>query len=87
VSIFIWLVSSLLMSIFFLFGSDFFNGLQSYTFLLMFTFFLYKQLTSRDSRTKSSGLLANFFSKRPKSEKLEVPKQTCEKCGRNKTKK
>ena len=87
ISIFIWLVSSLLTSVFYLLEIQTFNKIQSYSFLLLLTFFVYKQLTSKGSRTQAKGLLAKFFNSRPKSEKLEVPKETCQKCGQKKSKK
>jgi len=87
ISIFVWIFSSLLTSIFYLLGIETFNKIQSYSFLVAITFFIYKQLTSKNTRTQTKGILNKFFSTRPKTGVLEVPKETCQKCGKNKSKK
>ena len=86
-SIFIWLVSSLLTSIFYLLEVQTFNKIQSYSLLVVITFFMYKQLTSKNTRIQTKGVLDKFFNKRPKKGVLEVPKETCQKCGQKKSKK
>ena len=86
-SIFVWLMSSLLTSIFYLLDIHLFNKIQSFSFLTAFTFFLYKQVTSKDSRIHTSGVMEKFFSKKTKREPLKVPKEACQKCGQNRVKK
>ncbi len=86
-SIFLWIISSFLSSIFYFTNINIFNSIQAYSLLVALSFFLYKQLTSKVSRKETGNLLSKFFSKRPKREVLEVPKETCQKCGQNRTKK
>jgi len=86
-SIFVWIFSSLLISIFYLLDVEIFNKIQSYSFLVATTFFIYKHLTSVNTRTQTKSVLKKFFSTRPKTGVLEVPKETCQKCGQKKSKK